>query len=593
MPRITVHPSGAPDGAPGGAPGSGAAGSDAPSFALEARAGRSLLAALAASSRVFLAAACGGRGSCGKCRVQVQEAVGAAAPVSTADRRFLSAEELRSGVRLACTLPADAVRRIALLATSDTAFTKAEMPHIPGPVDPIVRCDGPDGATCYGVAVDIGTTTLGCYLIDLEPAQGGAPHASGRVVAARSAMNRQAVFGADVLSRISHADRGGLDELRSAIVAELNEILPALAERGAAARGGGAGAEATQNAAARDGAPGGGTTPGVASQGDPVPAHIVAVAVTGNTTMLHLLLGVDPHGIGRAPFTPVFTESRRLRGAELGLTAHPGAEVHILPSISAYVGADIVAAMVAEDLDRTADSVLMIDVGTNGELVLAHDGRLHACSTAAGPAFEGATIAHGVGGVAGAIAAWRREGDDFTFETIGNAPPVGICGSGLLDVVAGLLDDGVVDETGRMMDAAGASTPPGEAAFTVAPGIAVTQGDIREVQLAKAAIAAGIEVLLDRAGLQAADLDEVVLTGGFGHHLSAASALRIGLLPEVEAGRIRSTPNAAGAGAVRALLQREVLPRMRRVAERTEYIELSGRPEFQDRYVDNMIFPAP
>ena len=588
MPRITVHPSGAPDGAAGAraagshAPGSQAAGSDAagaraagsdaPSFALEATPGRSLLAALAVSSRVFLAAACGGRGSCGKCRVQVQEAVGGAAPVSTADRRFLSAEELRSGVRLGCTLPADAVRRIALLTTSDAAFTKAEMPHIPGPVDPIVRCDGPDGATCYGVAVDIGTTTLGCYLIDLEPAQGVATDASGRVVAARSATNRQAVFGADVLSRISHADRGGLEELRSAIVAELNELLPALAERRAAARGGGAGAEATQDAAG--------------------PASIAAVAVTGNTTMLHLLLGVDPHGIGRAPFTPVFTESRQLRGAELGLVGQPEAEVHVLPSISAYVGADVVAAMVAEDLDRTADSVLMIDVGTNGELVLAHEGRLHACSTAAGPAFEGATITHGVGGVAGAIASWRREGDDLVFETIAGAPPVGICGSGLLDVVAGLLDDGVVDETGRMMDAAGASTPPGEAAFTLAPGIAVTQGDIREVQLAKAAIAAGIEVLLDRAGLQAADLDEVVLTGGFGHHLSAASALRIGLLPEVEVGRIRSTPNAAGAGAVRALLQREVLPRMRRVAERTEYIELSGRPEFQDRYVDNMIFPA-
>lgn len=550
MHRITVH--------------AGDADTNATRFEVEAAPGRSLLAALAASSRVFVPAACGGRGTCGKCRVRVREAAGAAAPVSTADERFLSQEDLEDGVRLACTLPADEVRSVEIPVTSDVAFTKAEIPQIAGAVDPIVRCDAPQGAPCYGVAVDIGTTTLGCYLVDLAPtpaAEQGAPaggtatggNAGERVVAAWSAMNRQAVFGADVLSRISYADHGGLAELQRAVVAELNELLSSPARRG--------GMET---------------------------AHIAAVAVTGNTTMLHLLLGVDPHGIGRAPFTPVFTESRRLTGAELGLADHADAEVRVLPSISAYVGADIVAAIVAEDLDTTTASILLVDVGTNGELVLAHDGRLYACSTAAGPAFEGATIAHGVGGVAGAIASWRWDGSDFAFETIAGAPPIGVCGSGLLDVVARLLDDGVVDETGRMR---APDEQADEPAFTLVPGITVTQGDIREVQLAKAAVAAGIDVLLDRAGIGPADLDEVVLTGGFGHHLAVESALRIGLLPEVDAERIRSTPNAAGAGAVRALLQREALPRMVEAAARTEYIELSGRPEFQERYVDHMIFP--
>jgi uncharacterized 2Fe-2S/4Fe-4S cluster protein (DUF4445 family) len=378
------------------------------------------------------------------------------------------------------------------------------------------------------------------------------------------------------------------------------------------------------------------------SEGD-----IAGITVAGNTTMLHLLLGVDPDGIGHAPFIPVFTEALRLRASELGLdvgvatdaagttgaaaatgpagaagvaaaTGVAGAATWILPSISAYVGSDIVSAIVAEDLDRSDESILMIDVGTNGELVLVHDKIIYACSTAAGPAFEGATISHGVGGVAGAIATWARRDGEFHFETIAKAPPVGVCGSALLDVAAQLLDDGVVDETGRLlaMDeipeglsaayggrlqqaeessggaaAGGGNSPRRDALFTLTDGITVSQGDLRELQLAKAAIAAGIDVLLERADISAAELDRIVLTGGFGHHLNVKSAMRVGLLPKIPGERVVATSNAAGVGAAKALLHRDVIPRMRAVAKRAQHIELSALPEFQDKYIDHMVFP--
>jgi uncharacterized 2Fe-2S/4Fe-4S cluster protein (DUF4445 family) len=596
------------------------------SFQLSGQASRSVLAVLAASSRVFVPAACGGRGTCGKCVVRAAATGGMSVPISPEDRRVLSQEQLADGVRLACRLPSTAVGTVEIIATSDAAFTKAEIPDIRVPIKPIVERRRPEGslsledqralltrvigtdaaavrlpelralaqqptavtvtaedsplllgtaeesAPLFGLAIDIGTTTIGCYLVDLAPvADHTAAAAANRIRAARSALNRQAVFGADVLSRISHAAEGGLDELRRAVLGGINTLIEKLVE--------------VAGLSERD---------------------IAGITVAGNTTMLHLLLGVDPHGIGRAPFIPVFTEALRLRASELDLDLAQGAATWILPSISAYVGSDIVSAIVAEDLDQTDESILMIDVGTNGELVLVHGKTIYACSTAAGPAFEGATISHGVGGVAGAIATWTRSASEFQFETIAKAPPVGVCGSALLDVAAQLLDDGVVDETGRLLAAdeipqalsaayAGrlqrSDESSGSALFTLSDGITVSQGDLRELQLAKAAIAAGIDVLLDRAGISAADLDRIVLTGGFGHHLNVNSAMRIGLLPALPSERVLATANAAGVGAAKALLQRGVIPRMRAVAKRAQHIELSALPEFQDKYIDHMVFP--
>jgi uncharacterized 2Fe-2S/4Fe-4S cluster protein (DUF4445 family) len=383
-------------------------------------------------------------------------------------------------------------------------------------------------------------------------------------------MNRQSVYGADVLSRIAYADDHGVHQLAQAIRAQIGVMLRELT----AANG--------------------------AEEGD-----IGTVAVAGNTTMLHFLAGEDASGIGRAPFVPAFVEAKTYRAADLDLRLSGDARVVLLPSVSAYVGSDIVAAAVAADLDTRRATTLLVDIGTNGELALRHDGKAWACSTAAGPAFEGASINAGVGGISGAIKSWGRRDGAFRFDTIGGATAVGVCGSGLLDLLATLLEDGAVDETGRMTgpnseDRHGLAPEysqrittgtNGEPAFQMAGPYLFTQQDVREVQLAKAAIAAGIDTLLAEADIDYADIENVVLTGGFGNHLRVQSAVRIGLLPNLDFERFTSLSNGAGIGAIMVLRQGDTLDRMIRLHRDIDYIELSGHPFFQERYIEHMTFP--
>jgi uncharacterized 2Fe-2S/4Fe-4S cluster protein (DUF4445 family) len=333
--------------------------------------------------------------------------------------------------------------------------------------------------------------------------------------------------------------------------------------------------------------------------------EIGTIVVVANTTMLHLLAGEDPSGIGRAPFVPVFIEHRTVPADDLDLPH--GGTVHLVPSIAAYVGADIVGAAIAVDMDRDPRTTLLVDIGTNGELALTHEGVFYSCSTAAGPAFEGASISAGVGGIAGAVSSWSRDGTSLSYETIAGAPPVGICGSGLLDLTATLLSDGVVDETGRMVSAADADEIPdvqaraawvdrlsdrdGEPAVEIADGYACTQKDIREVQLAKAAIAAGIDVLCSEAGIVPSDIERLVLTGGFGNHLRIESAVRIGLLPSLPGDRYVTVDNAAGRGALSVIRESGTLERTIALADNARYIELSGHALFQERYIEHMTFP--
>lgn len=549
-----------------------------------------LLEALAAEPHLTLFAPCGGRGKCGKCRVRIADPAGGPAP-SQADRRFLSPEEIADGIRLACTCPAAKVKRVEILTEQTRATVKSELPAFTEAATP------PPFVTRAGLlaaAIDIGTTTVAAFLLDA---------AAGTPLAVHSRMNRQSVYGADVLSRISYAEDGGLRRLSLVIRAQLQAMLEELC------------AEAGRK-----------------------PEEIGTVSVAGNTTMLHLLAAEDPAGIGRAPFVPGFTERREYAGSELDLELAPAARVVLLPSVSAYVGADIVCDAVAAALDREERTTLLVDVGTNGELVLRHGGKQWACSTAAGPAFEGATIEAGVGGTDGAIRSFRREGAAFSFETIGGAEPVGVCGAGLLEVTAALLDDGVVEPTGRMLaagelaageasggarnagratgesvggDGAGADAgthtarediarayegrlctgPRNEPAFVLAGPYLLTQKDVREVQLAKAAIAAGIDTLLREAGIAAAELDRVVMTGGFGQHLSVESAVRIGLLPALDPLRFETVENGAGIGALLALREEDALERMERFREDVSYIELSGHEFFGERYIEHMTFP--
>lgn len=547
---------------------------------LEIHPQHSALQLLAASTLRFLPAHCGGRGKCGGCKVKVRRAargeISRSNPtVSEADRRLLSETELAGGVRLACTLAAAEVAELELpVSSTGTSFHSRSAPRIRGCVDPLQTAETGKGLhPALGIAVDLGTTTVGAYLLDLSPVLDGDSFAQSnvaeaRVLAVRSAMNRQAVFGADVLSRISYAEQHGTKELQRSAVAVLNVLIGELLDEA-----------------------------GLKSR------RVTHIAVAGNPTMLHLLLGKDPRGIGRAPFTPAFTASRSLRAGELGISHCPDAVVQLLPSVSAYVGADTVAALIAEDLDLSRDSFLFIDAGTNGELVLGHAGSLTACSAAAGPAFEGTSLSSGVAGTAGAIYQWRREGDSFRHATIAGAPPIGLCGAGALDVAACLLNDGVLDEHGSFLDVSPLRGESGAAyqgrlfgqaggkGFELVPGIHFTQGDVRELQLAKAAIAAGADVLLENSGIGIADLDRIILTGGFGQSLNAGSAVRLGLLPPVAPDRVHTVTDAALSGAARLLLQRSSLHRAQEVQQRLRYFELSGSQEFREKYIEHMPFP--
>jgi uncharacterized 2Fe-2S/4Fe-4S cluster protein (DUF4445 family) len=528
-----------------------------------------ILEVLAPFAAISVLAPCGGKGRCGKCVVRLPD--GAPEP-SEADRRFLSSEELARGDRLACTCPAAGITRVVIPARDSRAHFKDAIPHFVTP--PVVWSPAATAAP-YAVAIDIGTTTVAAYLIATGGTDGATP---GDVIAVTAEMNRQAIYGADVLSRISYSEQQpeGLSRLATVVRAQLAEMIATLADE--------AGVSAPD-----------------------APGAIGLVAVTANTTMLHLLAGISPAGIGRAPFVPAFVETREMTAVELGLPAV--GPVILLPSRAAYVGADIMSAAVAVDMDRDPRSTLLVDIGTNGELALSHGGTVYTCATAAGPAFEGASISAGVGGISGAIASWKRRGTELTFDTIENTAPVGVCGSGLLDLVASLLEDGVVDDTGRMIsddpeelgeitddDARAAWAPrlvdhDGEPAVVMAGAYRFTQGDIREVQLAKAAIAAGIDVLCAEAGIPVPGIERLVLTGGFGNHLRIASAVRVGLLPALPDERYVTVDNAAGRGAIEVIRTEGTKERTEKLALQARYIELSGHALFQERYIEQMMFP--
>jgi uncharacterized 2Fe-2S/4Fe-4S cluster protein (DUF4445 family) len=412
-----------------------------------------------------------------------------------------------------------------------------------------------------GVGVDIGTTTILCRLVDLD---------SGLSLGTRAELNAQRGFGADVLSRIVTAEEdGGLAELRDRIRSQIARMIVGL----------------TLDA-------------GVSTE------EVASIALAGNTTMLHLLAGVPPGAIARAPFTPAFLAGRMEGAATLGLVRHSGCAAFLLPGVSAYVGADIVAGIAAIRLHEASGNSLYIDLGTNGEIAFGGRDGILCCATAAGPAFEGAGIEKGTGGFEGAIDSVWIEEDSIRCGTIGGRPAVGICGSGLIDALAALLDSGIVDETGRMADAAEADALPPAFGATITQGergplayldkrhdIYLSQADVRAAQLAKAAIAAGIDTLLHVAGRGLDEVDRLYLAGGFGSFLDVRSATRIGLLPLALADRVVTVGNTAGAGAAAACLSRAALEACSCVVSLCEYVELSGRSDFNAAYVERMAFP--
>jgi len=576
---------------------------------------------------------CGGHGTCKKCRIRIAD--DPPAP-SSLDIRAYTAQEIKDGWRLACRTAAtrdiqvevpplttrpkaatvgvgrqvilrpavqkrylelaepsladqasDAERvlaqlddlepriELAVLRTLGRTLREADYQVTAVVVDDVLIAVEPGDTTGrrFGIAFDLGTTTVVATLLDLS---------TGTPVAVESTLNRQQPFGADVITRISATmmDPGALDKLQNLAIQTLAELAQA-----------------------------------VCALGGVQPHEVYEVAVAGNATMTHLVLGIDPEPLGVAPFilsTRLFPE---VLAADLGLAGavHPRGRAVVFPAFGAYVGGDITAGLLASGMDRDARVRLFVDIGTNCEIVLGNREWLLATAAPAGPAFEGAAIRCGMRAADGAIEVVTMTPGNLTLKVIGDAEPQGLCGSGLVDAVTGLVQVGLLDSSGRFVSE--------DSAREVAPGLAgrltrigqervfvlhwrgtgapaaedsiyLSQRDVRELQFAKAAIATGWQLLLEEAGLEAADVKQVLLAGSFGSYLSPASAIRIGLVPKVPVMRVVSAGNVAGEGAKMALLSLRERAGALALLEEVRYVELSDHADFNDRFVGQLPFPS-
>ncbi len=395
-----------------------------------------------------------------------------------------------------------------------------------------------------GVILDIGTTTLAACLIDLK---------SGKIKSKRSALNRQGSYGADVISRIEAFQNGHGKTLQTLILDATRELLTDFQSE-------------TEDS-------------------------LQELVVVANTTMLHLFLGIDPSSIGTYPFVPSFTEAQTIPGDRLSL---PVQTVRLLPSVSAYVGADIIAGILACVLDSGNTTRLFADIGTNGELVLAHHGRLYATTTAAGPALEGADIECGTGGIAGAIHRVILSGGKLQCDTIHHAPINGLCGSGLIDLIAILRKEGLIDENGLWdpdADSFLTQYRRGDR-FYLTDTVYLSQADIHQFQLAKAAISAGIDTLLSTCNISAQEVQTFFVAGGLGDALNLHNAAAVGLFPSALSDCTKSVGNTALAGAAIYLSEEKSRKRAARIASQTKAIDLALSTSFQKAYIQAMRFPA-
>jgi len=565
---------------------------------------------------------CGGHGTCRKCKVRV---LSGEVPIDTVDPRAFSPDELRDGWRLACralaagdleidvpplqTRPKAALvgvgrhvilrpsvqKRHVTLTEPSLEDQVSDLERIAAAVDDIalqfhpavartvgrtlrqsdfdvtvVVCDelvidvepGDTTERRHAVAFDLGTTTVVATLLDLN---------TGQPLAVRSVLNRQQPFGADVISRVSATmlDPDALEALQARAEETLNLLAGEVC------------AEAGVDAEA-----------------------VYEMVVCGNVTMTQIALGIDPEPLAVAPFIMTARRLPPVTALDFGVRIHPRAPAFVFPALGAYVGGDIVAGMLATGLTRDRRLRLFIDVGTNSEIALGSNERVVATAAPAGPAFEAAQIRCGMRAAEGAIEGVKIAGDDLDLEVIGDAPPVGMCGSGLVDAV------GLLDHSGRFMpDEEAAEAHPGLATRLVKVGeervfvlawrgddpansIYLSQRDVRELQFAKASIATGWHILLSELGVTAEDITQVLLAGSFGSYLSPASAVRIGLVPKLPLPRIVSAGNVAGEGAKMAALSLRERAAADAILEEVEYVELSGRSDFNDMFVDQLAFPG-
>lgn len=581
----------------------------------ECATGRSLLDC-ARDLGVDLTSVCGGVGTCRRCRIQLIS--GSLSEPTASERRAISSGSLEQEYRLACQAHPQTDCRVRVPAESLTAVQRTqvegqEITVAPAPVvfsrrlvlteptmDDLAADDvrvlsalreqhsggasridvdvlrvlstslrnagwdvqasirgheviavNPWPSGQLGLAVDLGTTKLAGYLVDLG---------TGQTLAARGAMNPQISYGENVIARIGRAGTAeGAATMRELIVSSLNALAGELCVE--------VGAE---------------------------PGALLDAVIVGNTAMHHLLLGLPVAQLGVAPYVPAVRHALDLKARDAGLRMAPGAYVHLLPNVAGFVGADHVAMLAATGVTKAAGNVIALDIGTNTEVCLISHGRMTSVSCASGPAFEGAHIRDGMRAADGAIERVLFEGGRVEYQTISGAPPIGVCGSGIIDAIAQLHLAGVVNRMGRLGDHARVRNVEGRREFVLVSeeerdgrsAIVVSQEDIREIQLAKGAIRAGIETLLREGALLADEIDEIVIAGAFGTYIDVSSAIDIGMLPRVPVDRVRQVGNAAGMGAKLALISEAGREEARTIGMQVGYLELAATPAFSSVFVE-------
>ncbi|MCT4619678.1 MAG: ASKHA domain-containing protein [Marinisporobacter sp.] len=571
---------------------------------------------------ILIYAPCGGKGTCGKCKIKIK---GQISSITKEEEKILTKEEIDKGIRLACKTYLYGQAEVEIVEEQFSNESKGKLGtkriyevdnHI---VKRVVQLNPPtfeDGYTMvevikeklgdihiglkmmkwlshyidytkdstftlykdelidieygdtrnqiYGIAIDIGTTTVACYLIDLV---------KGVPIEVSSMQNPQFGYGADVISRINYTleNKDGLETLNKTIIHGIDVLIHKVTKKAKIKR-----------------------------------RHIYECVLVANTTMTHLFLGLDVSSLSSVPFNAVTKDIVIEDAEEMGIkNINPKGKVLFLPGIAGFVGADTVGAMIAANLIKNKDAKLLIDLGTNGEIILSTSRGNYACSTAAGPAFEGAKIKYGMQAFLGAINQVKIS-DDLYYETIDQKPPKGICGSGLIDLMSELLRVGMVREDGKIVDQEEVENEAlarrivkrrrqkeiiiaYEKETQIEEGIAITQKDIREIQLAKGAIRGGINILLKVAELKINDIDEILLAGAFGNFINKGSARRIGVFPNVSIDKIISIGNAAGEGAIMALCNESVTKEHAKVySSTTKHIEISKHPDFQDEFLEGM-----
>ena len=516
---------------------------------------------------VYLSTPCGGNARCGKCSVTI--AKGAVKEPTLEEKRLIGEDGIKEGIRLACSyIIENDLTIIKPLGVGESEIVTDGIGLQKGNLS--------EDVSNLGLAIDIGTTTMVLYLVGLE---------SGEVLETESSINPQSIHGADVMSRISYVDTSLslVEEMRRLVVSEINRMIGKVMKK-----------------------------VGLDSE------LITRIVISGNTTMLHFLLGLRVEGMGTYPYTPESTKLKVESPSKMGIKINAEGQIIVLPSVSAFIGADIVAGIIATEMYKYNDYSLLIDLGTNGEMVLGNKDGMIACSAAMGPAFEGANIEHGIAGVAGAIDKFSIDHDGAIdgfginhdgvfFSTISGKEPIGICGSGIIDLVAGLLKAGIIDKTGRMVGSQSAKDLAnlhslkdriidfkGKQAFIIShragEPILFTQQDVRQVQLAKSAIAVGINALIENIGITDREIEHVYLAGGFGNFINIENAVIIGLIPERLKDKIVSAGNTSGSGAVMCLTEPQLINDCVEITQKIEYFDLSSIKRFQDLYIDNLNF---